>query len=75
MLRHTLALLFLSLLLLAPIAGCDTRPKVVMPTSPVFPAPKPRSTGGGGEAAQPAMPGANDQVPVPPARGDKDKQP
>jgi hypothetical protein len=46
---------FMTLSLLA-LSGCDTRPKIVMPTGPVPPPPRPAMAGGA--PAQPAAPDA-----------------
>lgn len=45
---------------LSVLSGCDNRPKIVMPTERAPPAPRPRTTGGGGAPAEPAAP-AGDQ--------------
>jgi hypothetical protein len=55
MLSRKLFTLIFSFLLLAALSGCDTRPKIVMPTGPVPPPPRPAAAGG---ASQPAAPDA-----------------
>ena len=47
MLYRAFCTLSLTLLSLSIVAGCDNRPKVIMPTEKAPPAPKPRVTGGG----------------------------
>jgi len=54
---------------LSGLSGCDTRPKIVMPTT-IPPIPKAIGSGGGG-GAQPAMPDAKEQAPATPIPGDK----
>ena len=54
MFYRTFCTLILTVLLLGAMSGCDNRPKIVMPTGPVPPAPRPALAGGG--PAQPAAP-------------------
>jgi uncharacterized protein (TIGR03067 family) len=58
MLSRNLLTAFLTLSLLAVLSGCDTRPKIVMPTGPVPPPPRPAVAGGA-----PAQPVAPDEEP------------
>jgi hypothetical protein len=54
---------------LGGLSGCDTRPKIVMPTK-IPPIPKKFGTGGG--RALPAKPEAEEPPPAAPAPGDKE---
>ena len=62
--------LIITLAGLSGLSGCDTRPKIVMPTT--IP-PIPKKIGNGGGAAQPAEPDADEPAPASPVPGDKEK--
>jgi hypothetical protein len=60
---RTFCYLMLTMAWLGGLAGCDTRPKIVMPTTVP---PIPKNLGRGGGPAQPVMPDAKEQAPATP---------
>jgi hypothetical protein len=51
--------LALTVPLLGVMSGCDTRPKIVMPTEKAPPAPRPHVAGGGEMPVEPLAPEAD----------------
>jgi hypothetical protein len=53
---RTFCTLALTVPLLGVLSGCDTRPKIVMPTEKAPPAPRPHTAGPGNAPGEPAAP-------------------